>query len=230
MLFGLFLEKVVHADDARVWQQFWVAWRRAAGGMTDGAQTALRDVLDPFLAPASVGLKPSKKWKPLALDEAWALASVLERVPRERRTALGEWALERSWGVTTEASYWQLCRIGAREPTFGGVENVVPVELAERMLQRLMKERWPARQPWVPMALSLARYTGDLTRDVSEHTRKALERRFAACGATAEELLALREVVDRSAERSALAGESVPLGLSGYALFGDRGTDALDGD
>ncbi len=65
----LFAERVVFPSEARNWQQFWIAWRRAAGGLDEAAQVAIRDVVDPLLAPAEARLKKPKGWKAEAPDD-----------------------------------------------------------------------------------------------------------------------------------------------------------------
>ncbi|HEY2513530.1 MAG TPA: Hsp70 family protein, partial [Polyangiaceae bacterium] len=41
-------ERLAFPDQARGWQQFWIAWRRLAAGLGDAEQLALRDVIDPW--------------------------------------------------------------------------------------------------------------------------------------------------------------------------------------
>src|SRR6185503_16068879 len=53
----LFSELLAHQGEARGWQQFWIAWRRAAGGLDERWQTSICDEVDPFLAPAEKRLK-----------------------------------------------------------------------------------------------------------------------------------------------------------------------------
>src|SRR5690606_12648709 len=95
-LFGQFDQRLAHPD-RRSFQQFWICWRRVAAGLDEAAQTRIRKVVDPFLAPSEAGLRPDKAWRN---EEAWEmleLASCLERVPAERRGELGGWIVERTW-------------------------------------------------------------------------------------------------------------------------------------
>ena len=89
-------EKLAFPAEARGWQAFFIAWRRASGGLEEAVQTQLRDLVDPHLAPAEAGRKRPKK-PMLALDDALDMASSLERVPPRRRSDLGGWVLERTW-------------------------------------------------------------------------------------------------------------------------------------
>ncbi|HXN34486.1 MAG TPA: Hsp70 family protein, partial [Polyangiaceae bacterium] len=57
----LFDERLAFPGEARGWQQFWIAWRRAAGGLDEAAHTRIRDRVDVYLAPAQAGRKRPKK-------------------------------------------------------------------------------------------------------------------------------------------------------------------------
>ena len=46
LLEPLFAERLAFAGEVRGWQQFWIAWRRVAGGLSEASQTEIR-------APAS---------------------------------------------------------------------------------------------------------------------------------------------------------------------------------
>ncbi|MBN2191588.1 MAG: Hsp70 family protein, partial [Polyangiaceae bacterium] len=79
LLVPTFAEGLAFPSEARGWQQFFIAWRRVVGGLEERTQTAIRDKLDPFLAPAESKLKKPKGFAPLAHDELLELASWLER-------------------------------------------------------------------------------------------------------------------------------------------------------
>ncbi|HEX7667722.1 MAG TPA: Hsp70 family protein, partial [Polyangiaceae bacterium] len=164
----LFAEKVVHADNPRVWQQFFVAMRRAAGGLDENAQIAMRDTFDPQLAPAGAGLKRSKKFKPLSEDDMLETAAVLERVPATRRVELGEWLLERTWTDRDPRLWTAISRLGARQPAYASVHRVIATKTAEKWLDHLLKEKWESLQTAELSAVRLARLTGDRARDVNE--------------------------------------------------------------
>src|SRR5204863_10120458 len=97
ILAPLFAERLAFPDETRSWQQFWIAWRRASGGLDEAAQTSIRDVVDPLLAPAEKRLKKPKGWKLEAEGDLLDLVSSLERVPSIRRSELGGFILERTW-------------------------------------------------------------------------------------------------------------------------------------
>ncbi len=213
-LASLFLEKVIHAEAPRVWQQFWIAWRRAAGGLNEATQRAIRDAVDPFLAPTEAGLKRSKKWKPDALDDMRDMAASLERVPAEQRVALGAWLVERTWTQDDPRLWAAIGRIGARVPAYASAHHVVPPEAAERWLDQLLRAKWETTPTAVVAAVQMARMSGDRARDIGPRMRGDITRRLVAVKASDDAQRAVREYVAPSeADTSAFFGEGLPVGL-----------------
>ncbi|WP_437333042.1 Hsp70 family protein [Sorangium sp. So ce394] len=210
----LFAERLAFPQEARSWQQFWIAWRRIAGGLDEPLQVAIRDLADPFLAPAEQRLKKPKGVKPEALDDLLELCASLERVPAGRRSELGAWILERTW-TDRDARLWAaIGRIGARVPAYASVHHVVSPAAAERWLDHLLREKWQELPSAAPAAVQLARRTGDRARDVSDRIRGEVERRLVKVGAPEAWVRAVREVVAvEEAERAAFFGEGLPVGL-----------------
>jgi len=215
ILARLFAEGVAFAGENRVWQQFFIAFRRIAAGLSESRQGEIRNILDPFLAPPDVRLKRVKSWKPLAPDEALELAAWLERVPPERRSELGRFVLERTWTSRDPRLWAALGRIGARVPTYASVHHVVPAQTAERFLDHLLRERWDQMPSAPRAAFDLARRTGDRARDIGEGMRREVLSRLEAVGAPEEWITAVREVVPvAAAERASAYGEELPVGLT----------------
>jgi molecular chaperone DnaK (HSP70) len=212
-LAALFDERLAFPAEPRGWQQFWIAWRRAAGGLEEGVQTRIRDFADGYLAPADVGRKRPKK-PALSLDDALDMASSLERVAGPRRVDLGSWVIERTWTDRDPRLWSALGRIGARVPAYASVHHVVAPHAAERWLDHLLREKWEAVPPAAQAAMRLARRTGDRARDVGEAARREVERRLIAARADEAWIRAVREVVPiDEKERATFFGDALPLGL-----------------
>jgi molecular chaperone DnaK (HSP70) len=210
----LFHEKVLFPQEARSFQQLWIAWRRVAGGLDEAAQSAVRDVIDPLLAPSEARLKKPKGWKAEAPDDLLDLAAALERVPAARRSELGGWVLERTWTSRDPRLWAAIGRIGARVPAYASVHHVVSPATADRWIDHLLREKWGDLPSAPEAAVQLARVTGDRARDVSERARREVERRLVAVGAREDQVRAVRELVPvAEAERAAFFGEGLPVGL-----------------
>jgi molecular chaperone DnaK (HSP70) len=206
-------ERLAFPGEARGWQQFWIAWRRAAGGLHEATQTSLRDFVDPWLAPAEAALKKPKK-PALSLDDALDMASSLERVAPRRRLQLGGWVLERTWTDRDPRLWTALGRLGARVPAYASAHHVVSPHGVERWLDHLLREKWDAVPSAAQAAVQLARRTGDRARDVNDRVRRDVEQRLTALGASEAWVRAVRDVAPvEESERAAFFGDALPPGL-----------------
>ncbi|MBK8258287.1 MAG: hsp70 family protein [Polyangiaceae bacterium] len=210
----LFAERLSFQNETRNWQQYWIAWRRFAGGLSESAQLGIRDAVDPFLAPAEQRLKKPKGWKPDALAELLDMVASLERVPAGRRAELGAWILEKTWTDRDPRWWGALGRIGARVPAYASVHHVVSATVAERWLDQLLRDKWEDLPTAPGAAVQLARVTDDRARDVSPRIRAEVERRLVKVGAKAEWVRAVREFSPvEEGDRAAFFGEGLPAGL-----------------
>ncbi len=209
----LFDGRLGFPDEPAGWQQFFIAWRRMSGGLSEPMQTAIRDAMDGAIAPKEAGLKPPKRM-PEGLDELVVLLASLERTPVARRAALGEWLVERTWTSSDPRLWTALGRVGARVPLYASVHHVVAPKVVEPWIERILRLDWKS-VPTAPHAsVQLARVTGDRARDVSERLRKEVEKRLVAVQAKDAWARSVRELVEvGEEERVAILGEGLPIGL-----------------
>jgi hypothetical protein len=214
MLAPLAGERIAFPEEARGWQQLFIAWRRVAAGLEEPAQVALRDLVDPYLAPSEAKLKRPKGSPPLAKPEMIELASCLERVPPVRRSALGGWLLEATWTDRDPRLWAAIGRIGARVPAYASVDHVVSELVASRWIDHLLREKWDQMPTAAEAAVRMARVTGDRARDLPERVRKEVAKRLTVVGARAEWVRAVTEhVEEEEQDRVAFFGEAMPVGL-----------------
>ncbi len=213
-LASLFPARLAFPDEPRAFQQFFIAWRRVAGGLAEPTQTAIRDFLDPFLAPPEAGLKKPKKPKLEGDLDMLELAAALERVPAARRAELGAWIVERTWTERDPRLWAALGRVGARVPAYASLHHVISIPAAERFLDHLLREKWESVATAARAALDLGRFTGDRARDLAPRVRLEAAKRLEALPDKAEWGRALREVVlPTDDDRRAMLGEDLPVGL-----------------
>lgn len=211
----LFEQWLSFQDEVRGWQQFWIAWRRLAPGLPEPAQVAMRDQLDPFLAPMEEKLKKPKGVRPAAVPEMLELVSWLERVPAARRAELGRWLLERTWTSRDPGLWRALGRIGARTPVYASAHHVVPLRTVQRWLDHLLREHWHEQPTLARAAVELATMTGDRARDVPDAQRLAVLRRLEEVAVPGPWVERVREVVPlERLDRQDLFGEELPVGLT----------------
>jgi len=210
----LFGERLAFPDEARGWQQFWIAWRRIAAGLEERLQTQLRDLCDPFFAPPEKKLKKPKGLKAEAGAEMLEMVSSLERVPAPRRAELGAWVLERTWTDRDPRLWSALGRLGARTPAYASLHHVVSAQVAERWLEHVLREKWGEIPTAPAAAVQMARQTGDRARDVSAETRREVAQKLRAISAKEDWIRVVEEVVPvEEAERAGWFGEALPVGL-----------------
>ena len=212
--FALFKEKVTFQKDARGMQQFWIAWRRIAGGLDEAAQTALRDELDRHLAPHDPRSRKAKPPKAEAEPDLIDLLSWLERVAPARRAELGGWLLERTWTDRDPRLRAALGRLGAREPAYASAHHVIAPRTAERWVDHLLREKWNEVPAAARAAYQIARVVGDRSRDLAETTRAEVAQRLEAIAADPRWIESVRDLAPRQeADRAEMFGEDLPPGL-----------------
>ncbi|MEO6600139.1 MAG: Hsp70 family protein, partial [Polyangiaceae bacterium] len=214
-LVPLFEAGIGSAAGARSWQQFWIAWRRVVAGLREETQVRVLGLLEPFWAPSDSKLKRSKSLKHAEpTHELLELSASLERVPTERRVALGEWLIERTFRDRDPKLWSAIGRIGARVPGYASAHFVVPPRAAESWLDHLLRERWHEVPSAAATAAQLARLTDDRARDVSATLRAEVIRRLEAIQADPELIAAVQHFVPiAAAEREAWFGEELPAGF-----------------
>ncbi|MGC4087720.1 MAG: Hsp70 family protein [Polyangiaceae bacterium] len=214
LLAPLFSAGLGFPQQARGWQQFFIAFRRIAAGLEAAEQVAMRQLMDPSFAPVEAKLKKPKQFRPLAPEEMLELGSFLERVPFELRSALGGWLLERTWSSKEPRVWAAIGRIGARVPAYASVDHVLPPSTAERYLDHLLRERWQDLPSAPRAATELSRFTDDRARDVSESARREVEKRLLAVQAPDDWVRSVREFVPATVtDGAAWFDDELPVGL-----------------
>lgn len=216
--FTLFKELLTNHGEAPLWNEFWVLWRRVAGGLPETSQLAIWSYLRPHLARKLDADPPKEKLKgiaPQGLDEMVRCAASLELLPPDAKAELGGWVLARLRAADTVGGpwAWALGRLGARLPVHGAAHRVVPVPLAAEWIDALLTVD-AKKHDGAPFALTqLARRTGDRSRDIDDALRARV---LAALASSPERWRQLvEEVVQLSADDEARAlGDSLPAGLT----------------
>lgn len=201
--------------------EWYILWRRIAGGLTAGQQQAIAAPLVSQLKQAI--RQPGSKSKgdfgnnPHESAEFIRLLGSCELLPLMLKHELGELLLDLlerpRFSPLRSAGLWSLGRVGARRPVYGPLNTVVPVEVVSRWLTRLLKLE--LSDPLAAFAaMQLARKTGDRYRDLDESTRarvvKALE---SASTANHYRDLVLNVANLETEEQSLILGDSLPKGL-----------------
>ena len=204
-------KKVAHPRNELCRAEWWILWRRIAGGLTAGQQRALAA---PLLAEIRKGA--TNGWGSHETAEIRRLLGSLEWLDVPSKLDLGGRLLA---SLTADAAgrqraqVWTLGRLGARVPLYGPLNTLLPTESVEPWIERLTHLPGPDEE--VAFALvQLARRTGDRFRDVSDAVRDSVVgwlERHNASGHFINLVRAGGEL--RSEERNEAFGESLPYGL-----------------
>lgn len=210
--------KVAHATpNVRV--EWWILWRRIAGGLTSGQQQSLSGPLAASLkewgraSQKSRGGGPS----PHELAEQCRLLGSLEWLAPPLKRQLGDVVLEIAAAPTHEsvrtAALWALGRLGARRPVYGPLNTVVAPEITAKWLDRVLHlEGTDAMESFALM--QLARKTGDRYRDIEDGLRQKVLKWMAQIGTPQHQQQLVREVATLDSEEQGLVfGEALPSGL-----------------
>lgn len=217
--FRLFKELLTFHQDKANWLEFWIAWRRISGGLSESAQRELYEYLRPHLerrVPPNAP-KPKEKLKgvqPEGLEEMVKCAASLEHLNAHEKQELGNWVAHRVQPGVGGPWTWALGRLGARVPLYGSSHRVVGPEVAEMWVMKLL-ELGLGKIDGAPFAaMQLARRTGDRTRDIDEALRVRTLDALKAAKAPERWQELVREVVTLEAQDEARAlGDTLPAGL-----------------
>ncbi|MBK8013652.1 MAG: Hsp70 family protein [Deltaproteobacteria bacterium] len=197
---------------------WWILWRRVAGGLSRGHQEELASRVFPLIIPGLA--KRAKKKPPRAQSqqaaEMWRAAASLEQIGAKSRAQLGDALLtlleERR---APRAAFWCLGRIGARRVLYGPREATVRASTVVDWVRRLMALAKPPKDESPAVCLlALARRTGDRQFDLDEPIRHEIAAFLKARDVPESLLRPLFEIVeiDRTTEGQAF-GEGLPVGL-----------------
>jgi hypothetical protein len=196
---------------------YWIMWRRVAGGLNAALQQALYDRLRPALLPGKgkAGVKPGAN----ELAEMWRAAASLERLDSKHKEALGQTLLKslRRSPVPTYG-FWALTRLGARVLLYGPLNVVVHHQIVERWLDALVsfEPGHPSeRLSWAFCLTQLARRTGQRALDIEESHRQSVLTVLRSLSVPPHWVRMVEEVSElEGEEQSQMFGESLPIGLS----------------
>lgn len=210
---------VLHPSHDPCELNWWILWRRVAGGLGRGHQQELSSKVFPLVIPSlakRAKRRPPKVRSQLAV-ECWRAAASLERIGAKSRAQLGEALLEMlGERKAPKSALWCFGRIGARKLLYGPREATVRKETAIGWAKALMAlEKWPKDEHPAACLVQLSRRTGDRQFDLPDEIREKVAKWLIERGVPEDQLRPLREVVEVTAEGQGQAfGEGLPTGLT----------------
>ncbi len=220
-LWSLYFEGLTHQRDKAARLEWWIFWRRIAGGLNRGQQEQLFAKIRPYLLPTKKK-KAAKapKVSPSERIEIWLCAANLERLEPKVKQELASQLLSEMKKKLDRRLLLAFSRLLARNLLYGPANTVIPANQAEKLIDQFLKLlqkkelKGPLSRAVIQCLLTVARLTGDRVRDLTEETRKRIKEELLRLGAEEPLLKPLFEVVPlQEIEKAGLFGESLPLGL-----------------
>jgi molecular chaperone DnaK (HSP70) len=208
---------------------YWIMWRRVAGGLHVALQQSLLDRLRPMLLPAKGGKGAPVKPGANEFAEMWRAVAGFERLDVKHKEALGQVLLKQARrSPVPPYAFWALTRLGARVLLYGPLNTVVHPEIVGAWLEQLFHfhpGNDSERRGWQFCLAQLARKTDQRALEIGEDLRH----RAALALRTANAPDRLVRLVEEggaleSAEENQMFGDALPIGLRLVAT--EQGADA----
>lgn len=210
-LWKIYRSGVFFRKNVQVKAEWWILWRRTAGGLSSGQQRQIFQDIRSSLLPkknVKVRLEPQERL------EMWMALANMERLMAKDKTELGRQLLSELHPKKSRPQFfWALSRIGAREGLYGPVDRVVSPDEVSVWIKKLMETDWKNPGP-VCRALSvMARKTGDRMRDIEPELEQETAGYLEEKGMP-ELARFVREPAElEKKDEDAMFGESLPVGI-----------------
>jgi molecular chaperone DnaK (HSP70) len=195
---------------------YWIMWRRIAGGLNAQLQQAMGDRLRSVLLPAKGRAAPKPGANELA--EMWRAAASLERLGVKQKEQWGQPLLKplRRSPVPTYG-FWALTRLGARVLLYGPLNAVVHPDVVQQWLDAILNfhpGHDSERMAWAFCLSQLARQSGQRALDIDEAHRERVVTVLRSQSVPEHWIRIVEEVSElEGEEQSQMFGESLPIGL-----------------
>lgn len=210
-LWKIYKPGVIFKKNQQAAAEWWILWRRVAGGLNDGRQRQFVQDLGPMLLPRK---GPGSRVQPQQRLEMWMALASMERLAAGEKKKWGDALLaEITPKKERPQQFWALARIGARQLLYGPVDRVVDPGKAGHWVAFLLETDWKHTRAAGNALVQMSRKTGDRARDLEEPLRQRVIGWLEEHGME-DEAQALRSVTPlEPADESAIFGESLPAGL-----------------
>jgi molecular chaperone DnaK (HSP70) len=206
-----------HAQSRSEW---WIFWRRLAGGLTAGQQWHIyQQVVNQLIhgdKKKKSAAKMAKALSPQEEIEVWMALANFERLPADAKVELGVHLLERiRRGKPRPQELWALSRLGERVPLYGPLDQVAPGKKVALWVDDLLTLSPQPNEAFARAVLQLARLTGDRERDLPPEVRDRLSSWLDLLPGSErfKQLLTQPETILMDQEEDWIFGEALPAGL-----------------
>lgn len=212
--------------------EWWIMFRRIAGGLSGQIQNQLLNMIHKRLAEGTSKRKPGLSKKKgskqkggksqsshSSLNELWRLAASLEDIPASEKIQLGNRLIKQIKSKEISGfEGWCLARFGARVPLYGNPVNVINATTVESWIEWLLTLKNTPFQNELPLILTrLGQTTGDRNRDIQPAIREKILNFLKGLNDT-EELQKMLIATPTTHQKDEIADSSINEWLFGDAL------------
>ncbi|HGS4882322.1 TPA: Hsp70 family protein [Vibrio parahaemolyticus] len=200
------------------WTDWWVFWRRIAGGLSQEQQETILADIAKYLHPGAMkNPQSAKAAQEMGYESMVRLSASLEHLEVEDKVLLATWFLSKAINQNQfeQAHWWAMGRLASRTPLYGCQHNVIPREQAEQWLPKLLEQNW-LKEPMIAFAaVMICRKTGDRLFDISDDYREQVLTKLKQSKVPESWVSLVEEVKELSeSESKRVFGDALPSGLT----------------
>ncbi|MDF4456432.1 hsp70 family protein [Vibrio parahaemolyticus] len=200
------------------WTDWWVFWRRIAGGLSQEQQETILADIAKYLHPGAMkNPQSAKAAQEMGYESMVRLSASLEHLEVEDKVLLATWFLSKAINQNQfeQAHWWAMGRLASRTPLYGSQHNVIPREQAEQWLPKLLEQNW-LKEPIIAFAaVMICRKTGDRLFDISDDYREQVLTKLKQSKVPESWVSLVEEVKELSeSESKRVFGDALPSGLT----------------
>ncbi|HCE5210084.1 TPA: hsp70 family protein [Vibrio parahaemolyticus] len=200
------------------WIDWWVFWRRIAGGLSQEQQETILADIAKYLHPGAMkNPQSAKAAQEMGYESMVRLSASLEHLEVEDKVLLATWFLSKAINQNQfeQAHWWAMGRLASRTPLYGSQHNVIPREQAEQWLPKLLEQNW-LKEPMIAFAaVMICRKTGDRLFDISDDYREQVLTKLKQSKVPESWVSLVEEVKELSeSESKRVFGDALPSGLT----------------
>ncbi|HCG6062225.1 TPA: hsp70 family protein [Vibrio parahaemolyticus] len=200
------------------WTDWWVFWRRIAGGLSQEQQETILADIAKYLHPGAMkNPQSAKAAQEMGYESMVRLSASLEHLEVEDKVLLATWFLNKAINQNQfeQAHWWAMGRLASRTPLYGSQHNVIPREQAEQWLPKLLEQNW-LKEPMIAFAaVMICRKTGDRLFDISDDYREQVLTKLKQSKVPESWVSLVEEVKELSeSESKRVFGDALPSGLT----------------
>ncbi|WP_019276624.1 Hsp70 family protein [Vibrio coralliilyticus] len=216
-VWGLY-QQSIQFKNHQGWTDWWVFWRRIAGGLSQEQQETLLADIAKYLHPGAMkNPQSAKAAQDMGYESMVRLSASLEHLEVEDKVLLASWFLSKAINHNQfeQAHWWALGRLASRTPLYGSQHSVIPREQAEQWLPKLLEQNW-LKEPMIAFAaVMICRKTGDRLFDISDDYREQILAKLKQSKVPESWVSLVEEVKELSeSESKRVFGDALPSGLT----------------